>query len=408
MPIDDAPREANRILHSQQFIDDPESLFAPLRTHHPVCPVRTSSGRQVWLISRDEDVRALLGDERLIMTGAYGAGASGTRNALDRNLLDLDGAEHTAVRRLAAGALSARAVSRHRDLITRIIATHAERLPVAEPIELITAFIRPATLASTCTVLGLPEADWPAVEGWVRALLSPRQGTMHVETALEALEPYLRDLVRKRRELPQDDVLSAISSAECPDDVTENDIVSLCGMLVIASFENTGRTIANAVHRFVRHPGEFSRYATTDPAERHVLLEDLIRVSLPEPLSSVRVAARPVQVGDHVIRTGERVMFAFGAANHDERRYPDPAWVAPRRNAPDHLSFGKGAHFCLGAALARTQIAVTLDELVRRFADIHLVNDRGPVWQGTYRHRELVRLDVRLLPLSQGRARHDR
>ncbi|MFB6807229.1 cytochrome P450 [Streptomyces sp. NPDC056387] len=404
MPLDDDTAfSADRILHSPQFVHDPEALFAPLRDRHPVCPVHTRSGTPVWLISRDEGVRALLGDDRLVMTGAYAAGASGTGNALDRNLLDLDGAEHAAVRRPAAGALSARAVERHRAAIRRIIASHAAQLPVAAPTELISAFIRPSMLASTCTVLGIPEADRPDIERWVRALLSPQSAAMDGETALAALEPYLRRLVRQKATVPGDDVISAVLTAARGSDIAESDIVSLCGMLVIAGFENTGRTIANAVHRLVTHRGEFARYARAEPAERQALLEDLIRLSLPEPLSSVRVVAHPVKIEGRVLDRGDRVMFAFGAANRDDRRYPDPEALEPRPNAHDHLSFGKGPHFCPGAALARLQIAVALDALTERFDDILQADGAGPPrWTGTYRHRELSRLDVVLVPSPEG------
>ncbi|MFE2146439.1 cytochrome P450 [Streptomyces sp. NPDC059456] len=411
MPLDDDTAFcADRILHSAQFVHDPETLFAPLRDRHPVCPVHTRSGTPVWLISRDEGVRALLGDDRLVMTGAYAAGASGTRNALDRNLLDLDGAEHAAIRRPAAGALSARAVERHHPAIRRIIASHAAQLPAARAperpgaaasTELISAFIRPSMLASTCTVLGIPAADWADVEQWVRALLSPQAAAVDADTALAALEPYLRRLVRQKTTVPQDDVVSAVLAAARDGGIAQDDIVSLCGMLVIAGFENTGRTLANAVHRLVTHRGEFARYARAQPAERQALLEDLIRLSLPEPLSSLRVVAHPVEIEGRVLDPGDKVMFAFGAANRDDRRYADPEALEPRPHARDHLSFGKGPHFCPGAALARLQIAVALGVLAERFDDILPADGAGPPrWTGTYRHRELSRLDVVLVPSS--------
>ncbi|MGW1373002.1 cytochrome P450 [Streptomyces sp. NPDC002446] len=386
---------ATEFLHSQQFIDDPDAFFRMLRRDAPVCPVRTRSGMPVWLVSRDADVRRLLGDERIVMTGAYAAGASGARNALDRNLLDLDGDEHAAVRRLAAGALSARAVQRRRPGIHQLIARRADTLTPDRPTELITAFIRPALLASTCSVLGVSEEDWADIERWVRALLSPGTSTLGIETALEALEPYLARLVSARRADPRDDIVSAaVAAADKNGEVSEADLVSLCGMLVIAGFENTGRTIANALLWLARRPGEWERYVAAAEAERQPLFEDLIRLCLPEPLSSVRVATEAVEVAGHVVQPGERLMFAFGAANRDVARYREPDALAPRDNAQDHLSFGKGAHFCLGAALARLQIETTLAVLAERFLAIRLADPSSVRWTGTYRHRELHRLDV--------------
>jgi cytochrome P450 len=295
----------------------------------------------------------------------------------DGDLLNLDPPDHTRLRRLVSGAFTPRAIAELepwiRELTDRLL-TAAD----AAGFDLIDALAFPLPIAVICHLLGVPAEDQAQFRAWghdVAATLDPQLAAAARTQSREAevaLTRYLQDLVRERRANPDDSILSALIAAEEEGDrLSSGEVVRMAFLLLIAGFETTVNLIGNGTVAVLGDPDGWDRLRQ-DPSLVPAAIEEMLRYDSPVQLTS-RIATEEVEVGGRVIPAGRTVLVAIGGANRDPKVFERPDEFRMDRPDPGrHLSFSLGLHHCLGAALARLEGRIAIEELTRRYPALEL------------------------------------
>ncbi|MEU8353874.1 cytochrome P450, partial [Streptomyces sp. NPDC048845] len=227
--------------------------------------------------------------------------------------------------------------------------------------------------------LGVPEEDRPKFREWSDAALSTSSLTAEEFFAKrEELRAYMAGLVAERRAQPQDDLMTALIDArDARDRLTELELIDLCVAILVAGHETTASQIPNFMVTLLEHP-EHLAGLREEPDLIPAAVEELMRfVPLGAGASFPRYATEDVQVGGTLVRAGEPVLVAVGAANRDAHRFTAPGKLDFGRESQQHLGFGHGAHHCLGAPLARLELQEALRALILRFPGLRLAGDIG-------------------------------
>ncbi|MDL4774124.1 cytochrome P450 [Actinomadura xylanilytica] len=365
---------------------DPAREYARLREHRPVARVRLPDGRPAWLASSYADNHRLLADARLSRAAAAREGAPRVRGiALEAgSITTMDPPEHTRLRRLIAGEFTAHRMRRFRPRIRAIAEELADAMAAAgPPADLVAGFAGPLPIRVISALLGVPEPDHDRFRGWADDYLGTTgtdPGT--VLRAAERLRAYFAALVAARRTDPGDDLLSSLVTARDEDRLTERELVALGVTLLVAGYQTAAGLIAGSVQTLLDHPAQLAGLRG-DPGLMPAAAEELLRyVAVSAGGGTIRVATRDLELGGTRIRAGEAVLPAITSANRDTAVFTDPDRLDLRRAPNPHLAFGHGVHRCLGAALARAELAVALSTLLERFPGLRYAEPgRRPEWR---------------------------
>ena len=202
--------------------------------------------------------------------------------------------------------------------------------------------------------------------------------------AIESLAAYLKEEIERRRQKPGPDLVSALISAhDDADSLTEGELLSFVVLLLIAGNETTTNLIGNGTHALARNPAAIDQLRR-EPALLPRAIEEMLRYD-PAVQSTARFPKADVEVGGTKIPAGSIVLVVVAAANRDPAQFPDPQRFDITRDPNEHLSFGEGIHFCLGAPLARLEARVVFEEMLARFPKLRLANpDEKPAHKGSY------------------------
>lgn len=315
--------------------------------------------------------------------------------------LFLDPPDHTRLRRLVSKAFSPKVVKSLEPEITALVDGLLDAVAATGHFEAIADLAYPLPVAVICRLLGVPIEDEPAFS---RASSMLAQGLdpfiafsgqpQGFEERLEAglwLRDYLRGLVRQRRANPGDDLMSGLVAVEeSGDQLTEDEIVATCNLLLVAGHETTVNLIANAILAMLRH----RRYWTAlgdDAGHASAIVEETLRYDPPVQLVG-RIAGEDMSIGDIPIPKGDTMMLLLAAAHRDPEVVERPDEFDPTRSPVRHLAFGLGPHFCLGAPLARLEATVALSAVTKRFPGARL--EVEPAYKPHVTLRGLAALDV--------------
>lgn len=397
--------EITREMATSEFRRDPYSLYERLRREYPV--YRSSHG--IWYLTRYADVDAALRDRGLskdhVRMRRWYARQTGRRDVdrlrerFGRSMLHADPPDHTRLRKLANTAFTARCADGLRARIEAIVEALLDAAVAAGPtMELIGALAYPLPITVICELVGVPAGDRHRVGTWARQILNQTEAALSpvafacVEQAAEEFEEYLRDLIGRRRVEPADDILSAlVAVAAGGDQLTSDELLSTCYLLLVAGLETTANLIGNGMLALLRHPDQLRRLHQ-DPALIHSAVEELLRYDSPVQRVT-RIVVGQVELGGQTLNDGEFVSPVLAAANRDPDRFADPDRLDLTRANNRHLSFGNGPHFCLGAPLARLEAEVAIGALLQRLPTLRL--DTDPIkWGSKPVLRGLERLPV--------------
>ncbi|QMU79575.1 cytochrome P450 [Streptacidiphilus sp. PB12-B1b] len=397
------------------FGPDPYPRYAQLREAAPVHQVLGPDGVPIWLVTRYADARAALADPRLSLDrrnaapGKY-AGLS-LPPVLDANLLNMDGADHSRLRRLVAPAFSAARMDALRDRVREVAAgLLADAARQSGPVDLVEAYAAPLSLTLLCDILGVDRAESRRFHGWTALLLAPATATRaQLQEALEGVVASLARQIAAKRAEPGADLLSALVTAHDGDDrLSADELLSLAFLLLLAGYENTISAITATVLAVVTEPGLRQRVAA-DPAVVPALVEEVIRHDGPVELAIRRFPVEDLEIGGVLIPAGEPVLIAVGSAHRDPDAFDDPDALSPERprTGSGHLGFGHGPHYCLGAALARLETTTALSVLLEQHPEAVLALPREELRRRpSIRTRGLAALPVLLDP-AQGEPAQD-
>jgi cytochrome P450 len=361
------------------YYQDPLGFFARLRESRPVAPVHMPNYGRVWVVTRYEDVRAVLTDPRMAKDVHRWPGGGRSRpseaTGVYAHMLHADPPDHTRLRRSVQKAFMPRRAAlrpRAEEIAAGLLDEMAAKR--GEVIDLLDAYARPLPIAVLCELLGIPVAD----RAWIELSVSVYDQTAEHDRVEQELAAYLTQLIAAKRAEPGDDLVSALvvdhgnaGAGGDADGLTANELISTLFLLVMAGFDTTVNLIASGTLALLKHPGELARLRQ-DPALLPAAVEELLRFTSPVNHANDRFTTEDVEVGGVVIPAGEWVFPALSSADRDPAQFADPDRLDLGRDASGHVAFGHGVHHCLGAPLARMEGEVALGALFARFPAISL------------------------------------
>jgi cytochrome P450 len=294
------------------------------------------------------------------------------------DLLTMDPPDHTRIRRLVSGAFTPKAIAGLEPWIRETAGRLLADADAAAGFDVIDALAFPLPIAVICHLLGVPAQDQASFRAWghaIAATLEPRTSEAAAQdsrAAEVALTAYLRDLVAKRRANPDESLLSALVAVEEDGDrLSSSELVSTALLLLVAGFETTVNLIGNGTVALLGEPGCWERLGE-EPALVPAAVEEVLRYDSPVQLTA-RTAAEDVELDGMALPKGTAVIVAIGGANRDPAVFDQPdRLIIDRPNASRHLAFSLGMHHCLGAALARLEGRIAVEELTRRYPGLEL------------------------------------
>ncbi|WP_405561771.1 cytochrome P450 [Streptomyces sp. NBC_01180] len=356
---------------------DVPTEFADLRAKCPVQRVDLPYGGEGWLVTRQADVKTVLGDSRFSRAATVHADIPRTKEWLNPggDILSLDPPEHARIRKLVSGAFSRRNVELWRPRIEGLVDELVAGMRAAgSPVDLVESFTMPLPITVICEMLGVPAEDRHFFQRFSELMFSGAGvAAEDIQGAATGLMSYLAEHVARHRAEPQDDLLSELIAARDEDEgrLTEEELVTLGMTILAAGHETTANAIANFVHTLL--VGGLWAELAARPDRFDTAVEELLRfVPLGGSESLPRVATEDVALGDVTVCKGEAVFPAMVSANFDGEVFTDPDVLDLDRTHNPHLAFGFGPHFCLGAQLARTEVRIALATLLREFPELHL------------------------------------
>jgi cytochrome P450 len=403
--------------YSDRWRDDPYPKYRELRDRAPLhhCP-----DTDTWTVSRYEDVVAVLRDTETFSSKTRGGRMEAAASELSlgqrlrllgrfvwqmrvapwearrsRMLIQEDGAVHARMRDLVNRGFTPRRIQRLEERVERLVAECLAGLETREDLDLVHELNIPLPVTVIAELLGVEPARRDDFKRWSDRLITGATGSglerpfeSGIFDAMAELRAYLRPIVRRRRRQPEDDLISTLASAEIEGaGLSDYEIFLFVLLLLVAGNETTTNLLGNAVDALLANPDVLARVAS-DPAKVPALVEETLRYDGPVQFITRRTTREATLYG-RTIPPEALVVVLLGSANRDERRFPEPDRFDLDRDTRGHVAFGFGAHFCLGASLARLEARAALGALVpalprferarpeREFLDSYLVRGRA-------------------------------
>ncbi|MBG0831174.1 cytochrome P450 [Planomonospora sp. ID67723] len=392
-------------LRSGESWRDPFPMYAGLRDHDPVHHVPEGD---YWVMSRFADVWAAALDTAAFSSAQGLTHVYGERERLGVEeaapMVMLDPPEHTEFRKLVSGGFTPRRVVEIEPAVRRFVTERLDRVArvltrgPAPEVDIVAELFKPLPSFVVAHYLGVPEPDRARFDDWTEQIVAAAAGgdPQAVAKSMNDLLEYFAHLAQRRRTDPGDDTISALVAAYGDDDpIGLLRILGFAFTMVAGGNDTTTGLLGGACELLTAHPEQRALLAR-EPALIPAAVEELLRLTSPVQ-GLARVATRDVRMGGALIPEGRKVLLLYAAANRDPREFgPDAERFDITRRPGRILTFGHGAHHCLGAAVARLQGRVALEELLVRFPHFTVDPGRGVFASGHYVRR------YRSLPFTAG------
>jgi cytochrome P450 PksS len=377
----------------------PAALVERLRTEAPLAHVAAFAGfGGGWVATTYDDVSAILKDHRFIRdvqkvvaleADAQGDHAQGDHAqsaviadlvkqfAWRRDMLQADPPDHTRLRGLVSQAFTPRMIEQLRPRIQQIADTLLDALQDKGRMDLIADFALPLPITVISEMLGIPASDRAQFRDWSHALVNATgdiAALAHdatIAASMEAFRRYIIGLLAEKRAHPGDDLTtSLIQVEERGDALSEDELISMIFLLIVAGHVTTVNLIGNGTLALLEHPDQL-RLLRQDPSLLPAAIEELLRYTPPVTFTT-RWASEDVPLHGQVIHKGEMVFISLAGADMDPAQFPHPDTLDLTREEKQHLAFGKGIHYCLGAPLARLEGQIAIGTLLHRLPQLRL------------------------------------
>ncbi len=410
------------------FKDRAYAVYAELREHAPVVSETLPNGRTMWFVTRYDDALAVLRDYTRFandpgsvytqeqLEGIYAqmlahlteeqvARIREVDGVISHHLLGVDPPDHTRLRKLVSRSFTPKYVEEMRPRVQQIaddLLDEIERKMTADgatAFDLIDEYAFPLPLTVIAEMLGVPMEMRDVFRVWSHAAVEfnpASMGDMELNQKLYEFIEYMRTLIADKRANPGDDLVSSLVQVEEEGDrLSEEELLGLIFILIVAGHETTVKLIGNGMLALFEHPDQFDRLKA-DPSLVKPLVEEVLRFIGPVEHSLPRYTREDVEIAGTVIPKGSEVMVMLASADRDPSQFPDPdRFDIGRPEASRHLAFGKGIHACLGAPLARIEGQVAFTSLLERFPNIRLAVPREDLrWRPGTLLRGLDKLPV--------------
>jgi cytochrome P450 len=356
---------------------DPPPRYEQLR-EHPMSKIGMWDGSRIWLATRDADVRAVLGDERFSADNrkpGFPLVGPGCEKLTEDNPTfgRMDPPEHGRLRHMVAADFTKKRAVALRPQIQQIVDRLADgMLAKSPPADLVAEFALPMPSQVICLILGVPYEEHGVFQKCTAGIINAQGDQAVIEAASEDLSRFLAELVENKARRPADDLLSRlVVEQERRGELSREDIIGMARLLLVAGHETTSMQIALGMAALLYHPAQLAALRD-DPAQIPGAVEELLRYLTIFLTGLPRTALSDVEIGGQRISAGEGVMCYLPAANRDSERFEAPEVLDVTRNSRSHLAFGFGLHRCLGAPLAKVEMEVAFETLIRRFPMLRL------------------------------------
>jgi cytochrome P450 len=373
-----------------RFQADMHDIYRVLRDEYPVYVTasdlreRTDGPEGSYVLSRFADVWNAVHDPETFSSTCAEA------DELMPQMIYMDPPRHTALRSLVSRAFTPRRISQLEDRIRQVATGLIDAFAESGTCDLVREFAAPLPSTVMADLIGVPEEHREDFRSWTEAFLEVT-GPQDITDRAANIYSLFGELLAERRRAPSDDLMSALLEAQLDGEkLSEDELLGFCFLLLIAGNDTTTSLIGNGAELLVRHPDQRAELAAA-PSLIPGAVEEMVRIESPTQ-ALPRTAMRDVQLHGVTIPQGARVMLLWGAANLDEREFPDAERFDIHRRAPRHLGFGHGIHHCLGASLARLESRVAFEELLARTPEYRLAAEPERYvsnWARAWRHLEL-------------------
>jgi cytochrome P450 len=361
---------------------DPPEALDRMRAQSAVSPVMLRNGRTAWVVTGFDQARAVLSDPRFSADRLrHGSLLSDVSDELRKQLLDerlragsfisMDPPEHSRYRKLVTGAFTVRRMRQLTPRIAEIVTEHIDAmLATGTSADLVSAFALPVPSLVICELLGVPYTARREFQH--RSAMILRLDTIEDFLRLrQQLRQFMQHLVAHKRAEPGDDLLSELVHSDAEPALTDDELVSIANLLLIAGHETTANMLALGIFALLEHPDQLHTLRA-DPSLINGAVEELLRYLSIVHIGLTRVALEPVTISGHEIPAGATVLISVPETNRDPQHWSNPGCLDLTRPRRPHLAFGHGVHQCLGQQLARVEMTVGFTQLLHRVPGLRL------------------------------------
>jgi cytochrome P450 len=373
---------------------DPPPALQTLQQEAPITSVRLWDDSTAWLITRYDDIRALLADPRISADSSHPhyphrSPGEQARRRMGRTFVTMDDPEHARLRRMVTSVFAIKRVEALRPLVQRIVDGLIDAMLTGPtPVDLVGAFALPVPSLVICHLLGVPYADHDFFQANTRNIMKYGAAPEESAATQRKMIDYLENLVAQKLTTPGDDLLSTVADQVREGRLSRRDAAVLGNTMLVAGHETTANMIALGTLALLRHPDQHARLRDSgDPKLIAAAVEELLRYLTIVHGGRRRVALADIQIGGQTIHAGDRVVVATDIGNRDPSVFAEPARLDIGRDARHHVAFGYGSHQCLGQPLARMELQVVYGTLYRRIPTLRLAADLDHV---PFKHDGLV------------------
>ncbi|MFC1436090.1 cytochrome P450 [Streptacidiphilus sp. N1-3] len=353
---------------------DPAPVYEQARKEQPTCLVSLWDGSRTWLVTRHEDVRTVLGDRRF-SADATNPGfpflSAGRRELATRSpsFIRMDDPEHAHLRRMLTGDFIVKRVEALRPRVQEVVDDFLDRMTKDRTsADLVSEFALPVPSLVICLLLGVPYEDHDLFQRCSAVLLDSRSTADQTRRASDELVGYLEHLAGEKEHSPDEAIISRLVARG---ELSRQEVARMSLLLLVAGHETTANMTALSTLALLRNPDQLARLRA-EPQLIKGAVEELLRYLSVVQAGVTRVAVETVELGGHTIRAGEGVVCLLSTANRDEGVFGTPDDLDVARDARRHVAFGFGVHQCLGQPLARLELQIALETLLRRLPGLRL------------------------------------
>lgn len=392
-------------IFNPQVTVNPYPIFEAMQKERPIYCETLPTGDNMWFITRYDDVKMVLKDPRFIKNevtifGAEEAARINPRaasNIFGRGMLSQDPPDHTRLRNLVGKVFTSRMINSLEGYIEDVANSLLDAVETQGYMDLMRDYAYPIPIKVIAKLLSIPENDHEKFSVWTKAILD----AAFIQTAEEvsphslAFGKYLEELFALRRKTPGDDLLSQLIQVESEGNkLSKKELFGMVFLLIIAGFETTANLIGNGTLALLQNAEQMA-LLKNNPDLMEQAVEEMLRFEAPVKTSTLRWTKEDVEINGQTIPKGERVLVVLGAANRDGEQFKQPHTFDISREENNHLAFGFGVHFCLGAPLARLEGRVAFNVLLKRLPNLRLnLNDQALDWRSGILIRGLQTLPV--------------
>lgn len=367
------------LLDGAFYVNDPYPTYAWMREH---APCYWDEINELWGVSRYDDIVEIEKHKERFINSDTNKGGYRPNIPADPSIIGLDDPEHHKRRNLVSRRFTPRAVAGREPHVRETVKTLFDAVEAnGGTAEVVDELAAPLPAMTIAWLLGFPEDRWPELKSWSERTIALGGGPRYhdedgILAAMEFAEAAAA-LHAEKSACPADDIMSIWTTAEIDGEPLGVDrVISDCLLLLDGGAETTRTVIARTLLDLIEHPEQWD--LLREGADLHVATEEFIRYVTPIH-NMCRVAVEDCEIGGADVQAGQQLVLMYSSANRDPAHFTDPERLDVTRHPNNHLAFGFGTHFCLGAALARMEIRLFFEELVRRVRSFRVVPGTEPV-----------------------------